>query len=117
MNPASSIASTDTSAALIASATSRLQLAAADNPRSGQPGERIGKDIESMFASMLIKTMRESFTEDGLFPGDKSDALGSLFDQYMGEQIASGGGLGLAQSLRNSNRVAAEAYRMGSRNV
>ncbi len=57
--------------------------------------EDIGKQVESVFASMLIKTMRDTLGEEGLFPGDKSDALGGLFDQYMGEQIVQGRGLGI----------------------
>ena len=55
--------------------------------------------VESMFASMLIKTLRQTSGEDGMFPGDKSDALGSIFDQYLGDEIARSGGLGLAKSL------------------
>ena len=49
-----------------------------------------------MFASILIKTMRESIGGEGLFPGDSSDVLGGMFDQFMGDEMTKGQGLGLA---------------------
>ena len=61
--------------------------------------ESSGKQLEGMFASILIKTMRESIGGEGLFPGDSSDVLGALFDQHMGEQMTKGQGMGLASFL------------------
>ena len=58
-----------------------------------------GEKIESMFASMLVKSLRATLGEEGLFPGDKSDALGSMFDQYLGDEIARGKGLGLSRAI------------------
>ena len=65
---------------------------------AAEPGRDVGKKIEAMFASMLIKTLRQTLDE-GLFPGDTADALGGIFDQYMGDQIAQGRGLGIATMM------------------
>jgi flagellar protein FlgJ len=75
-----------------------------DNPINGKTAEQ----VESMFASLLIKSMRQTLGGEGLFPGDKSDALGSMFDQYLGEEIAKGGGIGLAHALESYSRNAEE---------
>lgn len=63
--------------------------------------DALAEQLEGMFASILIKTMRETLGETGLFPGDSADILGSLFDQHMGEQIAASGGLGVAENFRS----------------
>ena len=57
------------------------------------------RKLEGMFASMMLKTMRQTVDGDGLFPGDSSDALGSLFDQYLGDHLAEAGGLGVSRLL------------------
>ena len=85
---------------IISTHTPRVHLGSAQQELSAtRDVEATGKQVESMFASMLIKSLRETLGEDGLFPGDKSDALGSLFDQFMGEEIARGQGLGLAKAI------------------
>ena len=54
-----------------------------------------------MFATVLIKTMRQTVGGEGLFPGDSADVLGSLFDQYMGDEISASGDLGIADAFRS----------------
>ena len=65
-------------------------------------GPKVAEALEGMFVSVLLKTMRQSIDGEGLFPGDSSDVLGALFDQTMGDHIAQGGGLGLAQFLNSA---------------
>ncbi|MCA9150242.1 MAG: rod-binding protein [Planctomycetales bacterium] len=60
--------------------------------------EQVGTEFESVFASMLVKNMRES-AATGLFEGDGSDTYGAMFDMFMGEQLAQAGGLGIKQML------------------
>lgn len=55
------------------------------------------KEFEAMFASLMIKELRN--TANGLFEGDSTDSLGALFDQHMGQEMAKGGGLGVASQL------------------
>lgn len=56
-----------------------------------------GKAFESMFASMLLKQMRQTLGSDhGLFGHDPGDILGGLFDHFMSQHIAQNGNLGIA---------------------
>lgn len=59
----------------------------------------IMKEFESVMLSMVLKQMRQSGSEEGLFPGDNSDTLGGMFDTYMGEHLAESGGFGLMDSF------------------
>ena len=63
--------------------------------------DAVAAQLEGMFASVLIKTMRQTLGEEGLFPGDSADILGGLFDQFMSEEISSGGGFGVADTFRS----------------
>ena len=55
-----------------------------------------GKALESLFASMMIKQMRQTLNSgQGLFGHDPSDVLGGLFDHFMGQHITQKGGLGI----------------------
>ena len=65
--------------------------------RSGDPraAKAVAAGFEGMFASILIKQMRQTLEEDGLFSGDKSDILGGLFDYTLGQHIARTGALGI----------------------
>ena len=58
-----------------------------------------GKQFEALFLSMLLKEMRQTLGEDGLFPGDAGDVQGGLFDLYLGKHMADSGGIGLADSI------------------
>ena len=58
------------------------------------------KEFESLFASMLVKEMRQTI-EGGLFgDGPGADTYGQWFDTEMGNAIAKDNGLGLASVLR-----------------
>ena len=59
----------------------------------------VAEQFEAMFASILLKSLRQTVGGDGLFPGDSSDTFGALFDQFMGEHIAEGGGVGIGKFL------------------
>ena len=54
-----------------------------------------------MFASIMIKQMRQSLTSggQGLFGHDPSDVLGGLFDHFMSQHIAQHGGLGIGAMI------------------
>ena len=61
----------------------------------------VGQTFEGMFASMLLKQMRQSLGGSTMFGDDKSDALGGLFDHFIGQHMASGGGLGVGAMVRH----------------
>ncbi|AMV21581.1 rod-binding protein [Planctomyces sp. SH-PL14] len=69
---------------------------------SGKSETEAAKQLESLFVSLLLKEMRQTIGSEDGFAGDKSDTIGGLFDQYMGEHMAAGGGLGIADSLRGA---------------
>ena len=60
----------------------------------------VGKTFEGMFASMLIKQMRQSL-DGGFFGSDPSDVLGGLFDHFIGEHIAQARGFGVGAMIRS----------------
>lgn len=68
-------------------------------PGPAQGEAEIMKEFESVMLSMVLKQMRESSSEDGMFPGDNSGTLGGMFDTYMGEHLAESGGFGLMESF------------------
>ncbi len=72
-----------------------------DLPQSGgaRSIEQTGKHVEALFLSMLLKEMRQTLGEDGLFAGDTSDVHGGLFDMYLGKHLADSGGVGMADAL------------------
>lgn len=90
----------------VSSMTLPLDALTAERDLSSLAGGRTTADaarqFEAVFASLLLKTMRESMSGDGLIPGDGGDVLGGLFDQFLGEHISQHGGLGLAASLQRS---------------
>lgn len=67
-----------------------------------ESGAEVGRALESLFVSLLLKEIRQAGGEGGLFPGDSSDAFGGMFDQYLGQFIADSGGIGLSKSIQAS---------------
>ncbi len=84
--------------------------AAAQDPDSAAA---VSTEFESVFLAMLLKTMRTTVSEDGMFAGDRSDTFGSMFDLFMSQHLAGSDSLGigqlLEQSLTNSPRAESPA--------
>jgi peptidoglycan hydrolase FlgJ len=59
----------------------------------------VGQQFESLFVSMLLKEMRQSSSEDGMFAGDSADVYGGLFDTFLGQHLASQGSFGIAEMV------------------
>jgi Rod binding domain-containing protein len=79
---------------------------AIDIPTTASP-DAVARQVEGLFASLLLKELRGDGREGGLFGGDSSDVLGGMFDQYMGQAIADAGGLGLRDYLMSLERSSA----------
>ena len=62
--------------------------------------DAIATGFESMFASLILKEMRQTLDPGTLFAGDAGDVYGGLFDMYMGQHMAASGGLGIAAAVR-----------------
>ncbi len=69
--------------------------------------------LEGVFLSLLLKEMRSAGLEDGLFPGDASDTFGSMFDSFLGDELAEAGGIGL-QRLFQSIPVSSDSSESGA---
>jgi flagellar protein FlgJ len=71
-----------------------------DQPRDARSIERTAADMESLFASLMLKEMRQTLEPGSLFGDDASDSCGSLFDLYLGQHVAKSGGLGIADMVK-----------------
>jgi flagellar protein FlgJ len=57
------------------------------------------REFESLFTSMMLKSMRSASGDDPLFGSDQADMYQDMFDQQMATQLSRGKGLGLADML------------------
>ncbi len=64
--------------------------------------------FESVFISLLIKQMRETTGEEGLFAGDNSDTFGGMFDMFMGQHLAKSSNIGIDKMIMDSFARTAE---------
>lgn len=63
----------------------------------GADAAEAGKKVESLFATMLVKELRKALPEEGFFgSGPGADVFNGWLDEFMGEQLARDGSLGLA---------------------
>ncbi len=69
-----------------------------DNPNNSSD---VAVDFESVFMSLMLKSMRETSGQDGLFPGDSSDTFGGLFDLYMGRHLSQAQPLGIGDLIQS----------------
>ncbi len=75
-------------------------VAAAAGDTRRQEIRQAAEAFEALFMQTLIKKMRESQLESGLF-GESAGSSGyeSMFDQLLGERLAGGSPLGIADAL------------------
>lgn len=57
------------------------------------------RQFESLFTTMMLKSMRDATPHDSLFGSDQQDFYQDMFDQQMAVQLSKGKGLGLADVL------------------
>ena len=69
--------------------------------RSHDPGalRQVAQAFESLFARMLIKSMRDAIGPDPIFGSDQEQAYQKMYDDQLSMQITRGPGLGLADML------------------
>ena len=71
-------------------------------PLQEKAAAQVAQDFESVFASMLLKEMRQSLEPGTLFGEDSGDVYGGLFDRFIGEQMSKGKGLGMSRMVQDS---------------
>ncbi|HWF98321.1 MAG TPA: flagellar assembly peptidoglycan hydrolase FlgJ [Steroidobacteraceae bacterium] len=74
-----------------------LKQAAAKN--SPQALRAAAKQFESLFVSMVLKSMQQANFKDPLFGSDQGDLYQEMYDDQMAGEITKGKGLGLADML------------------
>ena len=57
------------------------------------------KQFESLFTTMMLKSMRDATPGDSMFGSDQQDFYQDMFDQQLSVQLSKGKGLGLADVL------------------
>ena len=72
--------------------------------------EDVAQGFESMFASLLIKQMRQTLEPDTMFGQDQGDVLGGMFDFFLGQHLAQTGALGIGAMVRRQMPQARATY-------
>ncbi len=69
--------------------------------RSNDPEalRQVAKQYESLFARMMIKSMREAIGKDPLFGSDEGQSYQEMYDDQLSIELTKGKGLGLADLL------------------
>jgi peptidoglycan hydrolase FlgJ len=60
---------------------------------------QVAQQFESLFARMMIKSMRDAIGKDPIFGGSQSEMYQGLFDDQLSLEMTKGRGLGLADML------------------
>jgi murein DD-endopeptidase MepM/ murein hydrolase activator NlpD len=76
-----------------------MQHSAEPTARDGSNPVEAARKFEAYLAQIMLREMRKTVPEGGLFSGPAMDTFVDMFDQAVGERIAEGGRLGLSQQL------------------
>jgi Rod binding domain-containing protein len=83
-------------------------LEAAKGQGAGQHGAEAkvaeaGRELEALFATMLVKELRRSLPGEGFFPeGPGADTYNAWFDEHLGRTLAANGFLELAGMVKTA---------------
>jgi len=76
---------------------------------------QVAQQFESLFARMMIKSMRDAIGKDPIFGSDQAQTYQSMFDDQLSLELTKGKGLGLANMLvRQLTRTGATRATPGS---
>jgi murein DD-endopeptidase MepM/ murein hydrolase activator NlpD len=71
-------------------------------PRSSDNAMEAAQKFEAYLAQVMLREMRKTLPEGGIFSGPPMDSFVDMFDQAVADRIAEGGRLGLADQLARS---------------
>lgn len=93
------LGTTDISAslALTPGGMDRLKLQAKNDPKSAV--RAAAQQFEALFLDMMLKSMHEATTEEGLFDSQQSKMYSGMLDGQLSQKMASGKGIGLAEMM------------------
>ncbi|MGL9719626.1 flagellar assembly peptidoglycan hydrolase FlgJ [Symbiopectobacterium sp.] len=86
-------------AAYDAQSLNSLKREVSTDPQSKEGIRAVARQMEGIFVQLMMKSMRSASIEDGLLNNDQTRLYTSMYDQQVGQQIASGKGLGLADVM------------------
>jgi flagellar protein FlgJ len=77
---------------------------------------QVARQFESLFARMMIKSMRDAIGKDPIFGSDQSQMYQGMFDDQLSMEMTKGRGLGLADMLvrQLQHRDATQAHASGT---
>lgn len=67
------------------------------------------EQFESYFLQMMLRSMRQTLSQDGLFDSQETKAFTDMFDQQMAQTISKNKGIGLADMLEAQIKQSMEA--------
>ena len=76
-----------------------LKAKAKSDPRAALKGAT--KQFEAYFMQTMLKSMRDTLSQDSMFDSDQTRFYTSMFDQQLGQNLADTGSLGLARMLES----------------
>ncbi len=79
--------------------------------RQQDPGalRQVAQQFESLFAKMMLKSMRKAIGKDPIFGSDQAEMYQGMFDDQLSLELTRGHGLGLADMLMKQLRGASPA--------
>lgn len=77
--------------------TEDLRLKLKQNPREGL--KQVAQQFESLFIGMMLKSMRDTLPQDGLFSSDQTRLYTSMLDQQLAQKLSTSGQLGFARLI------------------
>lgn len=83
--------------ALDARALDDLRTKAKTDPRAALKGAT--QQFEAYFMQTMLKSMRDTLSQDSMFDSDQTRFYTSMFDQQLGQNLAGSGAMGLARML------------------
>jgi len=76
---------------------------------------QVAQQFESLFARMMIKSMRDAIGKDPIFGSDQAQLYQGMFDDQLSLELTRGRGLGLADMLVRQLQHSGEAGAAGAR--
>ncbi len=75
------------------------RLRAQARQESPQALREAAQQVEALFLQMMLKSMREASTGEGIMDNEQTKMFQGMYDQQLGIELSKGKGLGLADSL------------------
>lgn len=87
--------------AAISQLQARADRVAGADTSGAEEAEAAGRELEALFATLLVKEMRRALPNEGFFgEGTGADTFNGWMDDFMGQQLADAGALELAGMVK-----------------